>query len=143
VVVPRRPGVEYGVEHQVRADGTDRLLILHNDHAENFELAEAPVRDPAAWTPVIARAARTPGCSASTRSPSTWFVYQRRDGLTGLRIMRPDGAEHEVAFAEPVYTVAPGSNPDYESGLFRLGYASLVTPDSVYDCDMATASSPC
>ena len=46
--------------------------------------------------------------------------------------------EHEVAFGEPVYTVGPGANPDYESRVFRLGYTSLVTPDSVYDCDMAT-----
>ena len=42
VVAPRRQGVEYEVEHQGSADGTGRLLILHNDHAENFELAWAP-----------------------------------------------------------------------------------------------------
>jgi oligopeptidase B len=137
VVMPRRPGVEYSVEHQVRADGTDRLLILHNDHAENFELAEAPVRNPAQWTPVIPgrEDTRLLGVDAFAEY---LVVYLRRDGLTGLRIVRPGGAEHEVAFGEPVYTVAPGSNPDYESGLFRLGYASLVSPDSVYDCDMAT-----
>src|SRR5580704_1098083 len=29
VVAARRPGVEYGVEHQVQPDGTERLLILH------------------------------------------------------------------------------------------------------------------
>ena len=34
-------------------------------------------------------------------------VYFRRDGLTGLRILRKDG-EHEVAFGEPVYRVGPG-----------------------------------
>jgi oligopeptidase B len=137
VVMPRRPGVEYGVEHQVRADGTDRLLILHNDHAENFELAEAPVRNPAQWTPVIPGRPDTRLLGVDAFAEYL-VVYLRRDGLTGLRIVRPDGGEHEVAFGEPVYTVAPGSNPDYESGLFRLGYASLVTPDSVYDCDTAT-----
>ncbi len=59
VVAPRRHGVEYEVEHQVTADGTDRLLILHNDHAENFELAQAPLADPAAWTPVVRHRAGT------------------------------------------------------------------------------------
>ncbi len=137
VVMPRRPGVEYSVEHQVRADGTDRLLILHNDHAENFELAEAPVRNPAAWTPVIAHREDTRLLGVNAFADYL-VVYLRRDALTGLRIVRPDGAEHEVAFGEPVYTVAPGDNPEYESRLFRLGYASLVTPDSVYDCDMMT-----
>jgi oligopeptidase B len=137
VVMPRRPGVEYSVEHQVRADGTDRLLILHNDRAENFELAEAPVADPSAWTPVIPHRADTRLLGVDAFAEYL-VVYLRRDGLTGLRILRTDGTEHEVAFGEPVYTVGPGANPEYESRLFRLGYASLVTPDSVYDCDMAT-----
>src|SRR5260221_184346 len=137
VVMPRRPGVEYSVEHQVRADGTDRLLILHNDHAENFELAQAPVQDPAAWTPLISHREDTRLLGVAAFAEYL-VVHLRRDGLTGLRIVRPDGAEHEVAFGEPVYTVAPGANPEYESRLFRLGYVSLVTPDSVYDCDMTT-----
>jgi oligopeptidase B len=137
VVMPRRPGVEYSVEHQVRADGTDRLLILHNDHAENFELAQAPVQNPADWTPVIPHRddTRLLGVDAFAEH---LVVYLRRDGLTGLRILRQDGSEHDVAFGEPVYTVTPGENPEYESRLFRLGYTSLITPQSVYDCDVTT-----
>jgi oligopeptidase B len=137
VVMPRRPGVEYSVEHQVRADGTDRLLILHNDHAENFELAQAPAGDPSAWTPVIAHREDTRLLGVDAFAEYL-VVHLRRDGLTGLRILRQDGSEHAVEFGEPVYTVAPGANPEYDSRLFRLGYASLVTPDSVYDCDMTT-----
>jgi oligopeptidase B len=137
VVAPRRPGVEYHVEHQVAADGAERLLILHNDHSENFELAEAPLADPAAWTPVIGHRADTRLLDVDAFADYL-VVYFRRDALTGLRILRAEGTEHEVAFGEPVYTVWPGSNPEYDSRLFRLGYDSLVTPDSVYDCDMAT-----
>jgi oligopeptidase B len=137
VLMPRRPGVEYGVEHQVRADGTDRLLILHNDHAENFELAQAPAADPSAWTPVIGHREDTRLLGVDAFAEYL-VVHLRRDGLTGLRILRQDGAEHEVAFGEPVYTVAPGDNREYETRLFRLGYTSLVTPESVYDCDMTT-----
>ena len=41
--------------------GTDRLLILHNDDAENFELAlRRTLADPAAWTPLIAPPRRHP-----------------------------------------------------------------------------------
>jgi oligopeptidase B len=137
VVMPRRPGLEYHVEHQVRADGTERLLILHNDHAENFELAEAPLDRPGEWTPVIGHRADTRLLAAAAFAEYT-VVYLRRNALTGLRILRQDGSEHEVAFGEPVYTVSPGSNPEYETRVFRLGYTSLVTPDSVYDCDLAT-----
>jgi oligopeptidase B len=137
VVMPRRHGVEYRVEHQIRGDGTERLLILHNDHAENFELAEAPLDRPAEWTPVIEHRGDTRLLAVAAFAEDL-VVYLRRNALTGLRILRQDGSEHEVAFGEPVYTVSPGSNPDYETRQFRLGYASLVTPDSVYDCDLAT-----
>ena len=136
VVAPRRHGVEYQVEHQIRADGTERLLILHNDQAENFELAAAPLSDPSAWTPVVPHSADTRLLGVDAFA-SYLVVYFRRNGLTGLRIVRADG-EHEVAFGEPVYRVAPGGNPEYDTGTYRLGFASLVTPDSVYDCDLAT-----
>ena len=137
VVSPRRQGIEYGVEHQVTADGTDRLLILHNDHAENFELAQAPLSDPSAWTPVLSHRTDTRLLGVDAFADYL-VVYLRKDGLTGLRVLRGDGGQHEIAFPEPVYRVAPGANPEYDSRAYRLGYASLVTPDSVYDCDTET-----
>ena len=50
IVAPRRQGVEYDVE-----PAGDRLLIVHNDGAEDFELAEAPLTATShtEWTPVI------------------------------------------------------------------------------------------
>jgi oligopeptidase B len=146
VVRPRRQGVEYRVEHQAYADGTGRLLILHNDQAENFELAAAPLSDPAYWTPIITHRddTRLLGVDAFV---SDLVVYFRRAGLTGLRVIPQTGpgsdgalddAGYEVSFGEPVYSVVPLANREYDSRLFRLGYGSLVTPESVYDCDMAT-----
>jgi oligopeptidase B len=137
VVAPRRQGVEYGVDHQAGPDGADRLLILHNDGAENFEIATATLDDPSAWTPLVPHDAGTRLMDVSAFRDHL-VVYYRRDGLTGLRVLRNDGSEYEIAFGEPLYTVAPGANPEYDSRLFRLGYVSLVTPQSVYDCDIAT-----
>ena len=138
VVAPRRPGVDYDVE-----DAGDQFLILHNDGAENFEIATAPVTDPTTWTPLVPHRAevRLLGVDAFA---DFIVVYFRRDGLTGLRILRrhEDGGhgtgEHEIAFPEPVYRVGPGPNPEFGASRFRLSYTSLVTPGSVYDCDMAT-----
>ncbi len=137
VVAPRRQGVEYEVDHQLLADGTSRLLILHNDRAENFELAAAPVSDPARWTPLIAH---QPGTRllAVDAFAGHFVLHYRRDALTGLRICRADGSEHEIGFGEPVYQVGPGLNPEYGSGTYRLGFTSMITPESVYDCDVAT-----
>jgi oligopeptidase B len=133
VVTPRRQGLDYDVE-----DGGDLLLILHNDGAENFEIASAPVTEPAAWTPLVPHRADTRLLDVAAFADFI-VVYFRRDGLTGLRVLRRDGSgEYEIAFPEPVYRVGPGANPEYQASRFRLSYTSLVTPGSVYDCDMAT-----
>jgi oligopeptidase B len=148
VVLQRRQGVEYQVEHQVAADGTDRLLILHNEEAENFRLdavqlagAGAPLPDRASWTPVIPHASDTRLLGVDAFAGHL-VVHFRRAGLTGLRIIGTgagaDTGHRDVAFPEPVYTVYPGDNPEYSTGLFRLRYVSLVTPESVYDCDLGT-----
>jgi oligopeptidase B len=125
------------VDYDVEA-AADRLLILHNDGAENFEIATAPLDDPSRWTPLVPHRADTRLLGVDAFAGYT-VVYFRRDGLTGLRILREDGAgEHEVAFGEPVYRVGPGLNPEFGASRFRLSFTSLVTPGSVYDCDMAT-----
>ena len=137
VVAPRRQGVEYDVEV-----AGDKLLILHNDGgAENFELATAPLPgagDPAAWTPLIPHRADTRLLSVDAFTDFL-VVYSRRDGLTRLSVMpAAGGAEREIDFAEPIYTVGPGSNLEFTQTTYRLGYNSMVTPGTVYDCDLAT-----
>jgi oligopeptidase B len=46
------------------------------------------------------------------------------------------GTEHLVAFPEPVYTVRPHANPEFDTSVFRFSYTSLVTPNSVVDYDL-------
>ena len=94
--------------------------------------------EPATWTPLVPHRADTRLLGVDAFADFI-VVYFRRDGLTGLRVLRRDGnGEHEIAFPEPVYRVGPGANPEYQASRFRLSYTSLVTPGSVYDCDMAT-----
>jgi oligopeptidase B len=131
VVRPRQQGVDYDID-----DAGDKLLILHNDHAENFELATAPLSDPGHWTPLVPHRADTRLLDMAAFADFI-VVYLRRDGLTGLRILGGDG-ERDLRWPEPIYRVAPGPNPEYDSTRFRLSYTSLVTPGTVYDCDMAT-----
>ncbi len=137
VVAPRRQGVEYSIDHQVRPDGSERLLVLHNDGAVNFELATATLAEPARWTPLVPHRDDTRLMDASAFEDHV-VLYYRKDGLTGLRVIRADGSDSDVAFDEEVYAVGPGANPEYRSRLFRLNFTSLVTPDSVYDCDTVT-----
>ncbi len=127
----RRQGVEYSVEHQ-----GDRFLVLHNDGALNFELAEAPVSDPSQWTALVPHRDDTRLLDVDAFADHL-VVSHRRDGLTGLRVLQ-NGSEREITFPEPLYTVGGGSNPEYDTTSYRFGYTSLVTPGSVYQTDITT-----
>ena len=139
IVAPRRQGVEYDVE-----PAGDRLLIVHNDRAEDFELAEAPLTATShtEWTPVIPHRQGVRILSVSAYAGHA-VVSLRRDGLTGLHVMPRDPrgnlqAGTDIAFDEPLYVVdAPGES-EYETATIRVGYASLLTPESVYDYNFTT-----
>jgi oligopeptidase B len=133
VIAPRRQGVEYSVEHHGH-----RFLILHNDGAEDFALSYTPVDAPGAWTTLVEH---VPGTRLiQVDAFSRYLVISlRRDGLTGLRVLALDGAAgYDIAFPEPIYSVGPDGNPEFDTDVFRLHYTSLVTPDSVYDCNLST-----
>jgi oligopeptidase B len=133
LIAGRRQGVEYSVEHQ-----GDRFLILHNDGAEDFALAATPDSAPGRWETVLPHQAGTRLMSVDALAGHL-VVSLRQDGLTGLRVLPRDGRPpYDIEFPEPIYTVRPDDNPEYETGGFRLRYGSLITPDSVYDCDLDT-----
>ncbi len=45
--------------------------------------------------------------------------------------------QHDMSFPESVYAAFLMPTPEYSSRTFRFVYQSLVTPNSVYDFDMA------
>ncbi|QSB14907.1 S9 family peptidase [Natronosporangium hydrolyticum] len=132
VVAPRRQGVEYAVEHDAAGE---RLLILHNDGAEDFALAWTPVDAPGPWQPLLehTQGVRLTDVDAFA---DQLVVSLRRDGLTALRVLPRDGDPYDIGFPEVLYTVALGPNLEFHTSMLRLSYASLVTPDSVYDYDL-------
>ncbi|MEV0799400.1 S9 family peptidase [Kribbella sp. NPDC050281] len=136
VVVPRRNGVEYDVEH-----AGDQLLITHNADAVNFSLATAPLDSPGTWTTLIEgdESSRLLGVDAFADHV---ILHRRRDALTELAIMRRSegsfGEPEVLEFEEPIHTVSPGRNDEWHETRYRFGYASLVTPGSTYDVDVAT-----
>ncbi|HXD26034.1 MAG TPA: oligopeptidase B, partial [Propionibacteriaceae bacterium] len=133
IVAPRRQGVEYDIE-----PAGDRLLIVHNDGAEDFELAEAPLdaTSHTEWRPVIPHRQGVRILSVSAYA-SHAIVSLRRDGLTALHVMPRDAGGDlqggsDLVFDEPLYVAyAPGES-EYETPTIRVGYASMLTPDSIY-----------
>ncbi|WP_213451454.1 S9 family peptidase [Rhizomonospora bruguierae] len=135
VVAPRRQGVEYSVEHH-----GDRFLILHNADAEDFALAYTSASAPGDWLPLIAHSPGTRLESVDAFADHV-VVSLRSDGLTGVRVLPGDAdpaGGYDIEFPEPLYSVGLDSNPEYAGRSLRLRYASLVTPDSVYDYDLVT-----
>jgi oligopeptidase B len=134
VIAPRKPGVEYAVEH-----GGDFFYITTNrDNAVNFKVMRAPVATPSAWAEFIpVRAAVFVEGIDVFRE---WMVRsERRDGLRRLVVRQmSNGEEHEVTFQDAAYGVFLEENPEFATTLLRFTYSSLITPPTVYDYDMST-----
>ncbi|WP_184840974.1 S9 family peptidase [Allocatelliglobosispora scoriae] len=132
LVRPRQTGLEYHLDHQ-----GDRLLIVHNEDAEDFALAWATIEAPGEWHELVGH---VPGVRIDSVDAFAehLVISLRKDGLTGLRIVPNDGEPFEITFPEPLYSVGLGANPDFHTEQLRVGYASLATPDSVYDYDLAS-----
>lgn len=131
LVSARREKREYSVDS---ANGS--LWILTNDDHVNFRVARADPAAPGDWETVIAGSDRVyiRGITSFARH---LLLTERVDGLDQIRLRAYDGAEHRIAFPEASYTASLGSNPEYDPAAYRIGYASMVTPQTVYDYDPA------
>ncbi len=132
IVRPRKPNVRYSVD----ARG-DTLFILTNDEHVNFRIATAPLSDPGAWTTLVA------GSDAVYLTDLSAFksylaIEERVEGLDQVRLLFPDGAERRVPFPEASYTASLGINAEPDAPELRIGYSSMVTPNTVFDYRVAS-----
>jgi len=135
VVAARRPNVEYSVDH---ADGF--FLIITNDSATNFRIVKAPEDNPgpANWVDWLPHrdSVFIEGVDAFKNFV---VVSERSNGLRRLRVADlKNNKTHYVTFPEKAYGVFPAGNPEFNTQTYRFSYSSLVTPNSVYDYDLAT-----
>jgi oligopeptidase B len=147
LVRPRKVGVEYNLEH-----AGEFFYVLHNEDAENFELATAPLDDPGDWTPLVAHRHDTRLLDVDAFAGHA-VLHFRREGLTGVQVLpygTPSGAgwrervetaldrsAYDIEFPETLYAVSPAGNPEFTTERLRLSYTSMITPPSVYDYDLA------
>ena len=135
VLLPREKGHKYDVEHRA-----ETFYIRTNKDAKNFRLVTAPdaTPDPKHWKAFIPHRADV---LLEGIEPFRDFlvVVEKRQGLSHFRILDvKTGRWKDVAFPERVYAAFPGGTPEYTSKAFRFAYQSMVTPPSVYDCDMGS-----
>jgi oligopeptidase B len=141
VILPRREGIEYSVEHAV-VGGQDRFLILHNDGAVNFTLVEAPVSDPTRQRTLIPHREDV-RLDAVDAFASHLVVSYRREALPRIQLWRINsdgnyGAPEEVSFDSELMSSGLAGNPNWDAPKLRIRAGSLVIPARVYDIDLAT-----
>jgi oligopeptidase B len=138
LINPRRQDHEYYVD-----DHEDQFLIRTNDKGRNFRLVTAPLGDPGEknWKEVVAH---RPSVMLSDIDVFQDFYvrFEREDALPHLTMVDfKSGATHRVEFPEPVYSASPAQNREYDTKLYRYSYQSMVTPNSVFDYDLAKRTS--
>lgn len=140
IVWPRRDSVEYSVDHVV-VGGEDRFLILHNDGAENFTLAEAPVADPTNTRTLIEHRADVRLDSVDAFE-SHLVVSYRRDALPCIQLWPVNatgyGQAQDITFDSELMSVGLSANPNWSAPKMRIGATSFVIPVRIYDLDLAT-----
>lgn len=139
VVAERRQGVEYDVEPM-----GDELLITHNAHRANFELAVAPItsRSHTEWRP-LGVTSEDEYVTGAEGFDDFIVIALRREGQSAVRLVDRDGAAptgvgewHDIALDEPIHTVAVGANPESSTPTVQIVHESFVTPRTISDYDV-------
>ncbi|HXY24973.1 MAG TPA: S9 family peptidase [Candidatus Acidoferrum sp.] len=138
VLEPRKQDVEYYPDHN-----GDSFYIRVNDTGRNFRLVRTPVSDPGKknWQELIPN--RPDVMLEDTDYFKNYYVlYEREKGLPQMRVceLRNNECKH-IDFPEPAYVTYPYANREYETTKFRYGYQSFITPQSVFEYDMAMGGS--
>ena len=130
VVAPRRPNVEYTVDHS-----GGFFYIYTNDKAKNFRIVRVPEGDSysAMWQDWMPHRADV-FIEGIDLFETFAVVAERRGGLRRLRVVDlKTKASQDIAMAEAAYAVSPSTNEEFSTKWYRYNYSSPVTPASVFD----------
>ena len=138
IIEPRKQDVEYYPDHN-----GDFFYIRVNDTGRNFRMVKASVSSPGSknWQEVVPH--RSDVMLDDIDFYKRFYVlFEREKGLPQIRVTDlQTGKSRHIEFPEPAYTVYAGANREYDTTKFRYRYQSFITPPSVFDYDVARASS--
>ncbi len=134
VVAPRRPDVEYSVDHW-----GDRFVIVTNDNAEDFRVMTAPVDNPDEWTELVAHQSGRRILGAEPFADHL-VLHEWLDAQPRLRVLFRNGVERVVDLGPEPHDVEPESNPEWTATAFRFTYQSMTTPVTVHSEDVRTGA---
>ena len=134
VVLPRRTGIEMALDHR-----HGRFYLLINDTGRNFRLVDVDAAQPS-LADANELIAHRPGVMLEEVDlfEGHMVVQERDGGVQKLRVWDfASGTSHHIVFDEAVYAAGADVNAEFDTRTFRFAYTSLVTPNSIYDYDMA------
>lgn len=126
---PRKPSVEYSID-----DGGDQFVILTNYKAKNFQIMQTPYETTNIkyWQSLIEH--------DSDRYIEDFEVFkdyivvsEKKEGINYFRVLnRKEKKSYYMDFDESAFLIYPEINRSFDTEIFRFGYESLTTPDSIY-----------
>jgi oligopeptidase B len=134
---PRRPFVQYWVEHQ---DG--HWLVRTNENAPDFQLLSLPVGQ----SDLAGAAVLVPpreGVRLTDVQPLRHhlLLFERTNGLDRVRARDlRDGNEHCIEMPDTVYDLSPAVNAEYDTVFFDFSYSSPIRPSLTVRYNLDTRS---
>jgi oligopeptidase B len=141
VIWPRRPGIEYAVDH-LPGSGSDSgdLLVVTNDGASEFRVVRVPLSDtnPAAAQEIVPEDPATRWDSVAVFGRFA-VIGGRRDATPFLHVIDLEsGQSHDVGPGMPVGQIMMERNEDPTATSIRVRTQSIVAPPQWFDIDLAT-----
>jgi len=130
----RKDNIKYAIDHH----GKD-FYIVTDDKGRNSRLVKAPAgkADQTKWVEIIAhrKDVKLDGIDMFNH----FFVaLEKSGGLPKLRVFDIKTSKpHDITFPEAAYEASAGQNAEFDTATYRFNYTSLVTPNSVFDYDIA------
>jgi oligopeptidase B len=138
VFLPREKKHRYYLDHR-----ENLFYIRTNRNGKNFEVMTAPESGPHPknWKMFVAHRDNVLLQRIDVFKDFA-VTFEKSEALNRLQVYDFRTAKWaSIPVSEPVYSLAPGGTPEYESTTFRYTYESLVTPPSVFDYDTRSAKS--
>jgi oligopeptidase B len=136
LIEPRRDDVEYYVDH-----GNGEFVIRSNMRQPNFDIFRVGEDQPGQdnWQPWITGDERH-YITGHVVFKNHLLIEERLDGLDQIRVIDKQDNQHYVAFPEAAYEADIGITPDFDSPTVRINYASMVTPNTVFEYNLTERS---
>ena len=132
----RKENIKYYVDHAGK-----EFLVVINDKGRNYRMVSAPAMagkaDPKTWKELIPHRADVKLDGVDVFK-DFYVAIEKSGGLPQLRVFDMKTRQpHTITFPEPAYDASPGRNAEWTTAQYRFTYGSLVTPNSVFDYDIA------